>query len=292
MGGLARAHAWCAAVCWALATAGTPAWAHAGAEEALRAAQAVVAAHPRDPEAHLQQARALQLAGRTDDALAALDTAQRRGADADTVDALRGAVLLDGDRPRAALRAFDALLARRPEAASIRFAHGRAHLALGELEPAARDFDVALAALRDPQPEQVMARRDVLLALGRPSEALRALDEGMARLGQAVALQLAAVDLELQLERRDAAVARLDALLARAGANPAWLLRRAEILAGGGRVAEARRDYAAVLARLDARGAQRAATAFDDLRRRAAAALHDLPPTEGPCVPSSDFSSP
>ena len=295
VGGFAQTAVWragCVAIAVALAAVPLRARAHAGVDELVREASAVAADHPRDPEAHLQYARALRLAGRPDAALAELDTAARRGADVDEVDAARGAVLLDARRPQQALRAFDRVLAHQPAAHAVRFERGRAQLALGDREQAARDFGVALAALRDPQPEQVIARRDALLGLGRPDEALRALDEGMARLGRVAALQLAAVDIELTLGRFEAAVGRLDTLLAGHGLNPAWLARRAEILARAGRADEARRGYAQALALIDVPGSTRRTHAFDDLRNQIAAAL-TAPPLGGiPCAPRSATSSP
>ncbi|MEO8602540.1 MAG: tetratricopeptide repeat protein [bacterium] len=294
MGGFATARRWCARAACLVGALCLPAaaLAHADVTELLQRAQADAAAHPRDPEAHLQYARALQLGGDVDAALAELDIAARRGADADDVDAARGAVLLDAQRPQAALREFDRLLQRRPTAHAVRFQRGRAYLALGDAAQAARDFEAALTALPEPQPEQVLLWRDALLRLGRPAEAIGALDAGMARLGSIVALQMAAVELEVQDGRVDAAVARLDALLAAGGRNPAWLAQRGDILAAAGRLGAARDSYQQALDVIDTHASARRAHALNDLRDRLAAALTSPPRGSAPCAAPPARSSP
>ncbi len=254
-----------------------PAAAHLGTDELLVAARAAAAAHPADADVQLELARALRLAGDADGALIALDSAQARGADADEVAATRAAVLLDAGQAAAALAELDRLLARRPDAPAAHFDRGRAYLALGRADDGARELGIAIATLPAPRPEQVLLHRDALLAQGRIADAVRALDAGMARLGTIAALQLPAVALELRLGRTDAALARLDALLARGGRNPAWLVRRAEILDDAGRLAEARAAYEEAHAILAAHAGVRRIHAFDALADRIAAALATTP---------------
>jgi Flp pilus assembly protein TadD len=261
-----------AALSATLAWVGT-AGAHAGFEVLEEAVRERVAARPDDPESHLARARVHQIAREWDAALTALAEAAARGADPAVVGAARGLVLLDAGRPRLAKREFDRVLARRPDAHGILFDRGRACLALGRPDQAARDFGYAIAGMPEPRPEHVIARRDALLALGRPDEALRALDEGALRVGAVASLELAAVDLEVELGRHEAALERLDRLLAQGPTNEAWRVRRAEILERAGRPAEARAEYARALAFLDARPARRRGSPSERLRRRLVAAL-------------------
>jgi len=232
-----------------------------------------VASRPRDPAAHLQRARVHRLAEEWPTALAELGRAESLGADADEVGALRAAVLLDAGQAESALREIDRVLARRPDAAGLRFERGRICLALGQTEQAAREFGDAIAALPAPRPEHVMARRDALLAIGRRADALLALDEGMARVGRVASLQLAAVELEVELGRYDGALRRLDQLLA-PRPNPAWVARRGDILARAGRRDAARAEYTRALALLEGRSGKRPAKGFDELRRRLEFELH------------------
>ena len=78
-------------------------------------------------------------------------------------------------------------------------------------------------------------------------QALRSLDEGLARLGPIVTLELEAIDLELRLNRHDAALARLDGITARAPRKDSWLARRGAILERAGRPDQARAAYRAAL---------------------------------------------
>ena len=247
--------------------------AHADLDELERTAGADAERHPDDPAAHLQLATVHRLAHAWDAALAALEAAAAKGADADAVGTMRGQVFLDAGWPRMARIEFDRVVARRPDAYGARFERGRAWLALGDAEHAAADFGAAIAGMARPTPEHVMAQRDALLSLGRRSDAVAALDAGMARIGPAVSLELAAVDLEVELGRYDAALDRLDRLLGRDAVSPAWVARRGEVLERAGRAGDARAEYTRALALIDARGARRTATAFTDLRRRLETAL-------------------
>ena len=251
--------------------------AHAGVEELERETRALVDRRPDDPQAYLQRARVLQLARQWDAALGALDAAAARGAEADEVAATRGAILLDAGRPLAALRELDRLLTRRPDASGILFERGRAYLALGDTDTAIADFERAIDLMPAPRPEQIIVQRDALLSLGRRAEAVAALDQGMRRIGRVAALQLAAIDLEVELGRSDAALRRLDELLARRNPNPAWIARRGEILARAGRQQEARVEYARALSLIDDRSGARRAQAFGALRRQLETALASLP---------------
>jgi tetratricopeptide (TPR) repeat protein len=251
---------------WLIAPAAVSA--HAGIEELRRRSSEEVSRHPSDPEVRLRHARVLQLAAEWDAALAELDVAERRGADPQEVGATRAAILLDAGRSQAALLELDRLLARYGGAAGLRFERGRALRALGRSGEAAAEFGSAVATMAEPQPEHIMAQRDALVAAGRRAEAVAALDAGMRRVGRVVSLQLAAVDLEVELGRYDAARDRLDELLARGPANPAWVARRGDILALAGQPTAARAEYARALALLGPRTNDRRAKAFAQLARQ------------------------
>ena len=111
--------------------------------------------------------------------------------------------------------------------------------------------------------------RVLLLAAGALSEpALRALDAGMTRVGRVVTLVMPAVDIEIELGRYEAALARLDELAKTAPPNPIWTARRGEVLEKAGRPAEARAEYAKALQLIDARSVARRGKPFDDLKHR------------------------
>jgi tetratricopeptide (TPR) repeat protein len=252
-------------------------FAHADVDELKSEADAAVALRPHDPLAHLDRARVLRVAGDWDAALAALDAAAARGADAEEVDAIRASVLLDAHRPQPALREIDRILARRPDRYGVVFERGRALLMLGRAAQAEQEFGRAIAAMPSPKPEHVFVRRDALLALDRPEAALAALDAGMVRIGPVAALQLAALDIEVQLARLDAALDRIDALIGPDGHNPAWIARRGEILQRAGRNAEAQVEYERALALIDGGSNGRRGKAFGELRSRLLTVLDAAP---------------
>jgi tetratricopeptide (TPR) repeat protein len=232
-----------------------------------------VTSRPRDPAALMSQALVHQVARRWDGALATLDRAAELGADPDEVGAARGRVYLDAGWPRMAKRELDRVIARRPNAWALVYERGRAWMLLGDAGAAADDFGRAVAHLPEPRPEQVFAHRDALLWLGRRDDAVRALDAGIARLGLIASLALAAVDLETELGRYDAAVSRLDRLLATNPKNEAWIARRGEILAQAGRAGEAQASFARALALIEARPNARRGARTEALARQLRAAL-------------------
>lgn len=251
----------------------TVATAHVGLDELDARSAAVVAARPDDASAHLERARVLQLEHQWDAALVALESAAARGADVDVVGGIRAAVYLDAGFPRMAKLEVDRVLARRPDAAELLVVRASAWVALGNPEAAAADYGEAIAKGPMPTPELVLARRDVLVGLGKRADAVQALDDGMARVGHVVSLEMPAVDLEVELGRYDAALVRLDRLARTTSVpNPLWIARRGDVLVRAGRATEARAEYAKALELIDARAARRAQP-FEDLKRRLETAL-------------------
>src|SRR3569832_1367650 len=145
---------------------------------------------------------------------------------------------------------------------------------LGERGAAARDFTQALSISSVPEPELYLERACVLAGNEQQiTEALRGLDEGIARLGPIVTLQLAAIDLELRRKNYDAALTRLDQITAQSERKEAWLIRRGEILKVAGRDDEARAAFNAALVAIESLPAghrqSRSVTALE-LRARSA----------------------
>jgi predicted Zn-dependent protease len=245
-----------------------PARGHVGLDELQQQADDEVARRPDDPQTHLAASRMHEERGEWDAALEALEAAAERGADTDVVSMIRSRVFLEAGWPRMAKRELDLLLRRRPDAYAAFLERGRAWAKLGNLDRAAADLGEAIAHLPRPTPEQVIERRDLLVAAGRTEDAVRALDDGMARVGRVASLQLAAVDLEVGLRRFDAALGRLDELLVRNPGNPLWVARRGDILTQAGRPDDARAAYAAALRLIEARPAGRGGGQLGDLKRR------------------------
>jgi len=251
--------------------------AHAGLDVVEEALAEEVERRPRDPGARLDQAQAFEAAGAWDQALAALDEAERLGGDRDQIDGLRGRVLVEAGRNEEAKRVLDRLIARLPAAPGPRYQRATALMRLHRPADAAVDFAAAVDTLPSPSPSHVLAWRDALVAAGEPSEAVRALDRGMLRVGNVPTLELAAIDLEERLGRNQAALRRIDRLIAQSPRNPAWLARRGELLERTGATTDAKGSYAQALAMIESRPTAQRSQRTAALERRLRAALASTP---------------
>lgn len=176
--------------------------------------------------------------------------------------------------PAAARKALDRFLSRRPDHAEALIERARARASLGERAAAARDYTRAIARLEEPWAENYLERAEVLRADGRLDEAIRGLEEGLRRIGPALPIRLALVDLEADAGRTDAALSRVDAIAAESERKEIWLVRRGEILRKAGRGPEAVRAFRGALASIEALPAGRRRTRFTrDLEDRVRAAL-------------------
>lgn len=203
----------------------------------------------------------LERAAALDPALAAADLALGRLANR------------SGD-PRRAKASLDRFLAREPDHGEALIERGRARVLLGERSAAVEDFTRGLRTLETPRPENYLERADVLRSEGRLDEALKGLEEGLGRVGSALPLQLALLDLELELSKVDAALARLEEIARASDRKDLWLVRRGEILRQAGRKGEARSAYSAALACIEALPAARRKTRFTkDLELKVQAGL-------------------
>lgn len=164
------------------------------------------------------------------------------------IDLCRGRLMADRGQLEAARAVFDRALQRNAHDGECYIGRGRVLLKLNQRDAAVGDYWRGLAELRDPKPEYVLELAQVLKEEGKTSEALRALDAGIATLGPILPLQGYALDLELSRKNNDAALVRLETMLARAMRKENWFARRGDIQFEAGKVIEARGSYEAALA--------------------------------------------
>lgn len=164
------------------------------------------------------------------------------------VDFCRAKLLADSGQLEAARTMFEQALQRSPADGECFVGRARVLLKLGQRQAAIADFQRGLERLPEPRPEDVLELARTLTTEGQVDEALRALDQGIRKLGPIVPLQGYAVDLELGRKNSDAALTRIETILARALRKESWLARRGDILLEAGRAAEARKSYEAALA--------------------------------------------
>jgi tetratricopeptide (TPR) repeat protein len=176
-------------------------------------------------------------------ALADYERSRELAPDLVLVDRLMGRLFVESGRPAEAMVSLDRYLARRPEDVVALAFRGRARSALGDPQGAVRDLQQAVSASPRPSSHLYLERARAQRAAGSPVEALQGLEDGLARLNRPVTLELEALDLERELGRSDAALARLDRLARSTQRPEPWLVRKAELLEQSGEIAAARHVY-------------------------------------------------
>jgi predicted Zn-dependent protease len=156
-----------------------------------------------------------------------------------------------GEDPAARV-AFDEFISRFPTNSVALLGRARVLARLGERKAAIADYSRAIAVSGSPQPEEFLDRASLQAAEFGPDEAIKGLDEGLARLGWVVTFQKAAIDYELKRQRPDLALARLETIIARANRKETWLAWKGEILLAAGKPQEAQAAFLAALKAMDA----------------------------------------
>jgi tetratricopeptide (TPR) repeat protein len=196
-----------------------------------------------------------------------------------TIDLLRGRLFLEAGWPLSARAFLDRSISRNPTYVDAWVLRARALTKLEERLAAADDYDRALSIYPEPGPDLFIERAQVLAAEGPEhySRALQGLDQGIAKMGPLVTLQLYAVDVELKQKNFDAALSRIDKVAARSPRKETWLARRGEILVQAGRPLEAAQAYKAALAAMQTLPpARRNVPAMLELDRRLKEELKNL----------------
>jgi tetratricopeptide (TPR) repeat protein len=257
-------------------TAAPMALAHGGLHEQIARLTRQIAKDRRNPELYLKRGELHRVHRDWSAALADYTQAAKLAPALIEVDFCRGRMLLEANRPKAAKPVLDRFLAERPDHAEALITRARALAKLAQHEAAAADYARAIALLPNPKPDYYLERAKVQTAAGSThlDTALRGLDEGIKKLGSVAALQLAAIELELEQKRWDAALARLERLAGQSPRKEVWLQRRGQILLRAGRASEARAAFAASLRAIESLPQRlRQTKAIADLEKQVRSAL-------------------
>jgi predicted Zn-dependent protease len=160
----------------------------------------------------------------------------------------RGRALAAGGKFAEARAALDGYLAAQPGHAAALAVRARVVSELGDAQQAAADCAASVAATPRPEPDAYFELANFLVAASRGTDAVRALDDGIGRLGPVPALVDRAIELELTLDHAEAALARSAAR----AKTPSTRAAHAALLARTGRPTEARAAWEALRAELAA----------------------------------------
>lgn len=225
-----------------------PAAAHGPIHEQIAALTKRIQQDSQNAALHLKRGELHSYHGEWDAALSDYERAAQLDPALATVDLARGKTLLHAGRYTQAKDALDRFLAGHPEDPEALATRARTQVRLGQPRAAVEDFTRAILQgerVGHLIPDYYLERARALVAQGgtQDEDALRGLDEGIARLGPLVSLQLYAIELELGAKRYEGALARLESVAAQTPRKESWLARRAEILEQAGRQGEARLAY-------------------------------------------------
>jgi len=140
---------------------------------------------------------------------------------------------------------------------------------LGERQAATVDLSRAIARSATPRPDYFLDRAKLQAEQGDLAAALKGLDEGLQRLGQLVALQLYAIELECTRKHFDDALRRLEVVAAGSDRKEKWLARRGEILVQANRSEDAKSAFSEALTAIESLPPRlRTAPAMAELKSR------------------------
>jgi tetratricopeptide (TPR) repeat protein len=226
--------------------------AHDGLHQQIVTLTARIAREPNSADLYLKRAEAHRLHRMWAKAAADYDTAARLAPSRREIELARGVMLLDSGRPSPALKYLDRYVGQQhPYDMRARIVRARALAKLSRSKDAIHDFSFAIDGVIPVDLDAVLERAALMRSSGDVAAALLSLDEAMVLAGSIVALELTAIDLEIELRRFDEALERVERLAAQSPRAESWLARRGEILCLAGRSAEARRAFEAALVAID-----------------------------------------
>ena len=203
-------------------------------------------------ELHVKRGELHQLHGDVPAALADFKRAEKLDPALEAIYVARGLTLFEAKSYETSLPDLDRVLASNPDRPDARLCRARTRAALGRHDLALNDYNHLVAVMPSPLPDCFLERAATLIVINRMPDALRGLEEGIARLGNLQVLEQTALDIELGLHRYDEALARVDRVMATLQRKEQWQALRGGILASTGRSAEARTAYAGALSSIAA----------------------------------------
>ena len=222
-----------AALAWVAATV---AFGHPGLHHDIAKATAAIALEPARSDLYVERAFLFRLDEEYQAALGDLDEARRLDPANLRVAAERGMTLSALGRDAEAYVELTRFVRHGGTAATFT-ERAEIQVRLGRRREAIADYSAAIAL--DPNVESYVDRGALQESLGEWAAAAAGYRDALARLGDAVTIDLALIRAETARGRYDAALEVVDFELAGAAVKADWYLKRAEVLSAAGRAAEA-----------------------------------------------------
>lgn len=179
--------------------------------------------------------------------------ARRLAPTAKSLDFCEGRMEFEAKQTTIALALFDRQLHKIPQHLPAHLYRARTLVLAGRPAESIRDFDFVLDQKKRAAPDHYLERaRAQVVAKTDIAKTIAGIDQGVARLGPLVTLQLFALDLETRNGRWTEALRRIDRTLPTLPLQSPWLLRRGNALVRLGRIEEARTAYSNALLQIEA----------------------------------------
>lgn len=213
--------------------------AHEGLHERIEAATKAIKKDPKNAQLYLERAElyrqhsAFALASRD------LDSAEKLAPDMAVVGLFRGKLLLSSKKPAKAEMLVEKFIAGNPDNYEGLVTMSDIKLALKKDADAIPFLTRAIDLSPRDSIDLYIERAQLQLKVGRGEDAVKGLDDGMAKLGRLIAFESAAIDIEVARKNFSGAVARLDGVIEQMPRPWTFLVRKGEVLLMAGRGCEA-----------------------------------------------------
>ena len=223
--------------------------AHGDLHEQIANVSAQIEKDPTNADLYLRRGELRRLHSEFPEAASDLGKADSMRPDWPQVALAKARLALSSGSFESTVQEMGRLLPKHPEYPEGWLLRARANTQLGRHSAAANDYTEIIRRVERPEPEIFLERAAALASSGNDhlKDALLGLNEGLAKLGSVMTLELAAYDLELKLKHTDDALRRIDRLTANSRRQESWLSRRGDILVQTGRIDEARVTYGKAL---------------------------------------------
>jgi tetratricopeptide (TPR) repeat protein len=235
-----------ALACTAMLTI-TPAWSHGDINEKIQRLNQKIQQEPNNPDWYFQRGMNWLLNQHFDHAQEDFAVVRKLAPEHPHVALYVGRSLLGENKPQAARLEFDKALSlaandTQQQTEVLRW-RAQAFADMNDAGHAAEDWLAAAQRSPNPQPDWYALAAKALRNDKRPQEALAALERGITHLGDILLLQDAAMEIEVQLKRYDAALARVEKQLETAERRDRWWVRKGDILLAAEKTQAAKQAY-------------------------------------------------